>query len=94
MDKQIPYQKCESKQDAFNAVKEAITPETIEKFKVHAELEYLDSQDKITAKGKGFDLAINFLESGVGLDLSLSFMLKPFKSKIIEGLEKQLTRII
>lgn len=94
MDKKINYQKCASKEEAYSAVKAAITPETIEKFKVSADLEYLDGQNKINAKGKGFDLKIDFLEDSVELDLSLSFMLKPFRGKILEGLEKQLNRIV
>lgn len=94
MDKKIPYSKTQNKDEAYGAVKTAITPETIEKFKVSADLDYQDANKKITAKGKGFDLTIDFMEDSLGLDLSLSFMLKPFKSKIIEGLEKQLTRIV
>ena len=94
MDKKINYQKTASKDEAYEAVKSAVTPETIEKFKVSADLSYIDAQKKITASGKGFDLRIDFMDDGVELDLSLSFMLKPFKSKILEGLEKQLVRIV
>lgn len=94
MDKKVGYNKASSKEEAYQAVKQAITPATIEKFKVSAELEYLDANHKIVAVGKGFDLKIDFVEDGVGLDLSLSFMLKPFKTKILEGLEKQLNRIV
>lgn len=94
MDKKIGYQKTKSKEEAYQAVKTAITPETIERFKVSADLDYKDAEKKITAKGKGFDLKIDFMEDGVVMDLSLSFMLKSFKSKIIEGLEKQLVRIV
>ncbi len=94
MDKKINYNKTQNKDEAYGAVKTAITPETIEKFKVSADLDYIDEKKKITAKGEGFDLTIDFMEDSVGLDLSLSFMLKPFKAKILEGLEKQLTRIV
>lgn len=94
MDKKVPYKKASSKEEAYETVKSAITPETIEKFKVNANLDYRDAEKKISAKGKGFDLDIDFLDDGVELELSLSFMLKPFKTKILEGLEKQLVRLV
>ncbi|MBJ00672.1 MAG: hypothetical protein CME67_05520 [Halobacteriovoraceae bacterium] len=94
MDKTIQYDKTANKDEAYEAVKKAITPETIAKFKVSADLDYRDGDKKILAKGKGFELKIDFMEDQLGIDLSLSFMLKPFKPKIIEGLEKQLVRIV
>lgn len=94
MDKTIQYTKTNSKDEAYEAVKQAITPETIEKFKVSAQLDYQDANKKILAKGKGFELKIDFMDDSVGMDLSLSFMLKPFRAKILEGLEKQLVRIV
>lgn len=94
MDKTIQYDKTSNKEEAYEAVKKAITPETIAKFKVSADLNYKDADKKILAKGKGFELKIDFMDDQLSIDLSLSFMLKPFKTKIIEGLEKQLVRIV
>lgn len=94
MDKAVSYQKCNNANEAYQEVKKAITPETIEKFKVSAELDYDDASRQVKASGKGFELMINFTDTEAQVQLSLSLMLRPFKSKILEGLEKQLKRIV
>lgn len=90
----INYQKVTTKEQAYTAAKSAITPELIDRFKVKADINYDDSNSVVSAKGKGFTLNISFYESECEIDLDLSFMLKPLKSKILEGIEKQVKRII
>jgi len=90
----ISYNKVTSKEEAYSAAKAAITPDLIDRFKVKADINYDDSNSIVSAKGKGFGLDIKFYESECEINLDLSFMLKPLKSKIIEGIEKQVKRIV
>ena len=88
----ISYMKMASKAEAYDAVKGAITPELIAKFKVTAELFY--EEDKIWAKGKGFKLEMDFFDDYCEVGVDLSFILKPLKKKILSGVEAQLKRVI
>lgn len=90
----INYSKVTSKEEAYAAAKEAITPELIDRFKVKADINYNDANSVVSAKGKGFGLDIEFYENECEIKLDLSFMLKPLKSKILEGIEKQVKRIV
>ena len=90
----VSYTNVEDKSAAYAAVKEYITPETLEKWKVKADVNYDDGGQKINAKGKGFELNINFLDTEAQAELKLSLLLKPLKGKIEEGLEKQLRRVV
>ena len=92
MDNKLEYVNLKSKEEAYQAVKEAVTPEMLARFQVKASLEYKD--DLISAKGKGFKLDMGFDETGIWYKLDLSFLLKPLKGKILTGIEKQLNRII
>lgn len=92
MDLEVHYDKLSSKDEAFSQVKEAITPELLEKFQVKAELSY--KEDQIIAKGKGFELVLNFTDHSCQVNLTLSFLLKAFRSKITSALEKQIKRIV
>ncbi len=88
------YNKVEDKAAAYQAVKEFITPETLEKWKVKADVNYDDGNQEIHAKGKGFELNINFLDTEAQAELKLSMLLRPLKGKIEENLEKQLKRVV
>lgn len=90
----INYDKVTTKEEAYTAAKAAITPELIDRFKVKAEINYDDANSIVSAKGKGFALNISFYDTECEIDLDLSFMLKPIKSKILEGIEKQVKRIV
>lgn len=90
----VAYNNADNKEAAYAAVKEYITPETLEKWKVKADVNYDDGGQKVHAKGKGFELNINFLDTEVQAELKLSLLLKPLKGKIEEGLEKQLRRVV
>ena len=88
----VDFSKTKNKEQAYAAVKEAITPELIEKFKVKAKLDYTD--DKITASGKGFKLNMIFNDSCCEVKTDLSLIMRPLKGKILEQIEKQLKRVI
>ena len=90
----VSYSNVDNKDAAYSAVKEYITPETLEKWKVKADVNYDDGGQKIYAKGKGFELNINFLDTEARAELNLSMLLRPLKGKIEEGLEKQLRRVV
>lgn len=89
----IDYVKSSNKEEAFKSVKAGITPELLEKFQVKADISD-NGTDRIDATGKGFDFKVDFLNDHILLDLNLSFMLKPFKSKILGYLEKEVKKII
>lgn len=93
-DLKFDYNNTDSAKNAYEVVKTNITPETIEKFKVKASFEYLDDNNHIIAKGSGFELNIHFLDDGAHLTLKLSLLFKAFKPKILESLEKKLSKII
>lgn len=94
MDLTIPYQNVASKEEAYAKVKEAVTPEAIERFKVKADLEYKDTAHQILARGTGFELNIDFLDDKAEIKLTLSFVLRPLKKKILGSIEKQVTRLV
>jgi len=94
MCKEVKYEKCANADEAWIAVKSHITPELIEKFKVKADVDYMEAQKKIKAKGKGFELNIDLLDDRARAEIKLSLLLKPLKGKILEGIEKQLKRVV
>jgi len=90
----IPYTHSQNSQQAFEAMKKKITPEYLAQFKVCAEVKYLESSNRIEAKGQGFTLLIDFSSSDCELGLDLSFLLKPFKSKILDKIGNELKTIV
>ena len=92
MDLRIEYKNSTNKDEAYNAVKAAVTPELLAKWQVKAEINYNDYN--VHAKGKGFELNVDFEDQACVIRLDLSFLLKPLKSKILEGIEKQFTRVV
>lgn len=91
---ELNYIKLANKDEAYEAVKSKVNEEMMKKFKVTAKVSSDDEAKKITAKGKGFELKLNFLDSKLVADLDLSFLLKPLRSKINTELEKELNRVI
>lgn len=94
MSVKINYSKVDNPQDAYAKVKENITPETMERYKVNASFDYNDSANKIKAKGKGFELNMDFHSDHATINLELSFLLKAFKQKILDSLERQIGKVI
>ena len=92
MDLKLNYANVATKDEAYSAVKGAVTPELLEKWKVKVDIEY--NKDNICAKGKGFTLNVDFKEDHCAIKLDVSFLLKPLKSKILEGVEKQFKRVV
>ena len=88
----IDYNQVTDANVAYAKVKEMITPEYIQKFQVKADIKYDDAGKKVTAKGSGFTLELCFLEKHCEVDLDLSFLLKPLKSKILEKIEGQIKK--
>ena len=92
MNVKIPYKNVSNKDEAFNAVKGAVTPELLAKWQVKADITYGDY--KINAKGKGFDLKVDFYDDYCEVGVDLAFLLKPLKGKILEGVQKQFNRVV
>ncbi len=88
----IDYKNVTNSDEAYAKVKTLITPEYIEKFQVKADVKYDDAKKLVTAKGSGFTLTLCFEPKACDVDLDLSFLLKPLKSKILEKIEGQIKK--
>ncbi|NOT80714.1 MAG: hypothetical protein HOP07_17145 [Bacteriovoracaceae bacterium] len=88
----IDYLNMKDSNEAYQKVKTLITPEYIEKFQVKADINYDDDKKIVKAKGTGFTLVLCFLDQHCDVDLDLSFLLKPLKSKILEKIERQIKK--
>jgi len=89
----INYGKAKTREEAYEFVKNRITPEYIQKWKVSAELSY-DAPKKITAKGKGFTLNMSFTETACEVDIDLGLLLKPLKGMISDEIKKQIEKTV
>ncbi len=89
----IDYVKSGNATEALENVKTNISEEHLEKMQVKADITD-NGSDLLEAKGKGFDLTVKFYENYLDLDLNLSFMLKPFKGKIVGYLEREVKKVI
>lgn len=88
----VDYRNLTNKEDAFASVKRVITPATLEKFKADI---YVDEENKIiTGTGTGFKLDLIFLDDAVDIKLDLSFLLKPFKGKVMDTIERMVKRAV
>ena len=92
MGTKIDYKQTKNKDEAFQKVKALITPEYLEKFHIEAELEFKESKKEAIAKGKGFTLTMKFCESHCDVDLDLSLLLRPLKTKILSKIEHQIAK--
>ncbi len=90
MSVRIPYTQATSKDEAFNKIKGQVTAEYLAQFKISAEVKYDDLKKCIKAKGQGFELEMQFDDSACCFDLNLSFLLRPFKNKILDKIEGQI----
>ncbi len=93
MDLKIPYTNITDKKAAYNKACELI-PEVIAKFGVKAQVEKSDADCKMSAKGSGFEAKIHFTDEEAQVSVDLGFMLKPFKSKILETIEHQIKKVV
>lgn len=90
----VSYAKVENKEAAYQAVKAFITPEMIAKWKVTADVNSDDNKQIVSAKGKGFELNITFLDTEVQATIKLSLLLRALKGMISDNIEKQLKRVV
>ena len=95
MELKFDYKNSSGKDEAFNKVKEYVTPELLlAKFKIRTTVDYDSSNLRVLAKGKGFTFQMSFLDGNATSTLNLSFFLKPMAPRISETLIKHLSTII
>ncbi len=94
MSLRLDYKKAKDKKEAYKKIKKEITPKLLEKYNIDSNIIYDDENCRITARGNGFSFDLDCLDSGVDGRLELGFLLRPFKKKVLESLEKKLKRII
>jgi len=93
MDVKIPYSQITDKKQGFEAAKKLL-PEVISKFNVKADVQFDEALHTIKAKGSGFEANVKFDETDVIVSVDLGLLLKPFKSKIVETIEKQIKKVV
>lgn len=93
MDLKVPYANITDKKLGYEQAKKII-PEVISKFGVKADVNNDDVNTCLSAKGSGFEAKIEFKEKEALVKLDLGFLLKPFKNKILETIEKQIKKVV
>lgn len=93
MDLKVAYNHTSNKEEAYQTAREQITPEYIAKWNMKADICY-NEPNSIIADGKGFTLTLKFTDSAVEVDCKLSFLLKAFKGKVLETVERKLQKHI
>ena len=93
MELKIPYTQITDKKQGYESAKKLI-PEVISKFGVNADLKTDDASNTLTAKGSGFEAKMVFLETEAVVSVDLGFLLKPFRGKIMDTLEKQIKKVV
>lgn len=93
MELKVPYVQLTDKKKGYEEAKKLI-PEVISKFGVKAEVQNDDANTTLTAKGNGFSAKIEFGETEAIVNVDLGFLLKPFKGKILETIEKQIKKVV
>lgn len=90
----VSYHKAKGPKEAFTLVKKQLTPSYLEKMNVKADIKEHAKENKLVAKGKGFQLTLNFEETYCSVDLDISFLLIALKGKITTGIQKELEQTI
>ncbi len=93
MEIKVPYSQITDKKQGYEQAKKLI-PEVIQKFGVTAEVKNNDAATTLSAKGSGFEAKIEFRDSEAVVSVDLGFLLKPFKGKILETIEKQIKKVV
>lgn len=93
MQLKVPYSQITDRKQGYEKAKQLI-PEVIQKFGVSADVKNDDANTSMSAKGSGFEARIEFKETEAVVNLDLGFLLKPFKSKILETIEKQIKKVV
>ena len=93
MELKVPYSQITDKKQGYDQAKKLI-PEVIAKFGVSADVVNDDAATTLKAKGSGFEAKIEFRDAEAVVSVDLGFMLKPFKGKILETIEKQIKKVV
>lgn len=93
MEFKVPYSQITDKKQGYDKAKTLI-PEVISKFGVTAEVKNDDATTTLSAKGTGFEAKIEFRDQEAVVNVDLGFLLKPFKGKILETIEKQIKKVV
>lgn len=93
MELKIPYSQITDKKQGYDQAKKLI-PEVITKFGVSADVKNDDAASTLVAKGSGFEAKIEFRETEAIVNVDLGFLLKPFKGKIMDTIEKQIKKVV
>ena len=92
MSTKINYTTAKSGSEAFLKTKAFMTPEYLEKLQLQVDLSFDESKKIGVATGKGFTLTMKFFDTYCDVDLDLSFLLKPLRSKIMSKIEHQIAK--
>jgi hypothetical protein len=93
MELKVPYSQITDKKQGYEQAKKLI-PEVIAKFGVNADVKNDDATTTLRAKGSGFEAKIEFKETEAIVSVDLGFLLKPFKGKILDTIEKQIKKVV
>ena len=93
MELKVPYVQLTDKKKGYEEAKRLI-PEVISKFGVNADVQNDDANTTLSAKGSGFSAKIEFADTEVIVNVDLGFLLKPFKGKILDTIEKQIKKVV
>jgi hypothetical protein len=93
MELKVPYSQITDKKQGYEQAKKLI-PEVISKFGVNADVKNDDATTTLRAKGSGFEAKIEFKETEAIVSVDLGFLLKPFKGKILDTIEKQIKKVV
>ena len=93
MELKVPYSQITDKKQGYEQAKKLI-PEVISKFGVKADVKDNDATSTLEAKGSGFEAKIEFKDTEAVVNVDLGFLLKPFKGKIMETIEKQIKKVV
>lgn len=93
MELKVPYSQITDKKQGYDQAKKII-PEVIQKFGVTADVQSDDANTSLSAKGSGFSATIEFRDTEAVVNVDLGFLLKPFKGKILETIEKQIKKVV
>lgn len=90
----IKYSQVSNAAEAFSELKEKLHEDLLAEYKVRPEIQFHEKKNKVEAKGKGFTFILHCYEKKVEYALDLSFILRPFKSKIVKILNEELNKIL
>lgn len=93
MELKVPYANITDKKKAYDEARKLI-PQVIEKFGIKADVTNDDANHSFSAKGSGFEAKIAFTDTEAVVNVDLGFLLKPFKGKILETIEKQIKKVV